>query len=106
MSVAVGAEGRVLILTEGQKNNVYLSARNLQGVEVKPFGEESTYDVLLARTLGIERGALDATTRATGIWQRVLEEQRSAPVLDGFRVEALERFIARRTSEGGAPPES
>ena len=63
---AIGAEGRVLILTDGQKTPVYLSARNLQGVEVMPFGQESTYDVLLAKTLVIERSALESADKASG----------------------------------------
>jgi large subunit ribosomal protein L4 len=52
------AEGNVLVLTAGNQPNVYLSARNLPGVQVRPFGEESTYDVLWADTLLIESPAL------------------------------------------------
>ena len=51
--------GKVLYLTEGQRNDLYLSARNLPNVEVRPFGEESAYDILWATTVVIERGALD-----------------------------------------------
>ncbi|MFW6206137.1 MAG: 50S ribosomal protein L4 [Gemmatimonadota bacterium] len=56
-----GAEitGNVLILTDGHKPAVWLSARNLQGVEVRPFGEESAYDVLWADTVIVEAGALE-----------------------------------------------
>ena len=52
-------EGKVLILTHGVEHNLYLSARNLPGVEVRRFGGESTHDVLWARTIVIERSALD-----------------------------------------------
>lgn len=55
---------RLLILTDGRSENVYLSARNLPYVEVRPFGEESAYDVLLADTVVIERSAIDALTKA------------------------------------------
>ncbi len=56
----IGAgEGKVLLLTDGVKQNVYLSARNLPNVEVRPFGDESVYDILWAATLVIERGALE-----------------------------------------------
>jgi large subunit ribosomal protein L4 len=48
-----------LILTDGGKLNVHMSARNLQGVLVKPFGEESAYDLLWADVLVIEAPALD-----------------------------------------------
>jgi large subunit ribosomal protein L4 len=55
----IEAKGKVLFLTEGLKENVYLSARNLPNVEVRPFGEESVYDILWATTVIIERGALE-----------------------------------------------
>jgi large subunit ribosomal protein L4 len=55
----IEAPGKILLLTEGQKENVYLSARNLPDVEVRPLGEESTYDILWATTVIIERGALE-----------------------------------------------
>jgi ribosomal protein L4 len=38
---------------------VYLSARNLPGVEVMPFTQASAYDVMVARQLVIEQAALD-----------------------------------------------
>jgi len=55
----LGAEGKVLVLTDGKNEQVYLSARNAQRVSVLPFGEESVYDVLWAETIVIERAALD-----------------------------------------------
>lgn len=54
-----GATGNVLLLTDGHRPLVRLSARNLPGVQVRPFGEESTYDLLWADTLVIERPALE-----------------------------------------------
>jgi large subunit ribosomal protein L4 len=56
---ACGARGNVLILSDGHRPNVYLSARNLPGVQVRPFGEESAYDLLWADTLLIEAPALE-----------------------------------------------
>lgn len=53
------ADRKVLILTDGLKDNVYLSARNMARVEVRPFGEESAYDILWADAVIIEREALD-----------------------------------------------
>lgn len=53
-------EGKILLLTDGRNENVYLSARNLPNVTVMPFGEESVYDVLWAGTVVIERSAIDA----------------------------------------------
>jgi len=51
--------GKVLILTDGKNENVYLSSRNLQDVNVLPFGQESVYDVLWAHTVVIERSAVE-----------------------------------------------
>ncbi len=52
-----------------------------------------------------ERGAKDASTRATAVWKDILAADKR-PDLDGARVEALRAFIEKRTAEGGAPPES
>lgn len=56
---SIEAGEKVLVLTDGSKPNVYLSSRNLPNVHVLPFGEESAYDILWAKTLVIERGAID-----------------------------------------------
>ncbi len=56
---ATGADGNVLVLTDGVKPVVHRSARNVPGLSVLPFGEESTYDVLWADTVVIEVSALD-----------------------------------------------
>jgi large subunit ribosomal protein L4 len=56
-----GAEivGNVLILTDGNRPEVWKSVRNLQGVQVMPFGEESAYDVLWSDSVLIESAALE-----------------------------------------------
>lgn len=51
---------KVLFLTDGLNRELYLSARNLKNVEVRPFGDESPFDVLRADVILIERGAIDA----------------------------------------------
>ncbi|HET9947400.1 MAG TPA: 50S ribosomal protein L4 [Longimicrobiales bacterium] len=56
---ALGATGKALILTDGKNEQVFLSARNLPRVIVRPFGHESVYDVLWAETVVIERAALE-----------------------------------------------
>ncbi|MEM9317426.1 MAG: trimethylamine methyltransferase family protein [Pseudomonadota bacterium] len=52
-----------------------------------------------------DRGALDASTRATPIWQKIVAET-DGPFLAPDRQETLRAFIERREAEGGAPPES
>ena len=56
---SIAPEGKVLVLTDGTNENLYLSARNLSDVSVIQFGGESVYDVLWAYTVVIERSALD-----------------------------------------------
>jgi len=51
-------QNKVLILTDGNKPNIYLSARNLQNVRVMPFREVSAYDIMNSNQLLIEAGAL------------------------------------------------
>ncbi len=57
----IGLEGKVLLLTEGLKRNVVLSARNVPEVVVRPFGEESTYEILWSRYVVIERDAIEGS---------------------------------------------
>jgi len=59
-----GATGKVLLLTDGKNEQIYLSARNVQTISVLPFGDESAYDVLWAQTVVIERSALEASAAA------------------------------------------
>jgi trimethylamine--corrinoid protein Co-methyltransferase len=52
-----------------------------------------------------DRGALDASTRATRVWEAILAEPELG-MTPPDRLAELEAFIARRTDEGGAPPVS
>ena len=52
-----------------------------------------------------ESGGKTATERANGIWKSVLNDFKPPPV-DVAVVDELQDFVARRTAEGGAPPES
>jgi large subunit ribosomal protein L4 len=60
-SVGVAPEAglNVLVLTDGHSPVVHRSARNIPGVLVRPFGQESAYDLLWADTLIIEAPALE-----------------------------------------------
>lgn len=51
------AEHRVLILTAGLNREAYLSARNLQRVEVMRYEDATAYDILRATRLVIEQAA-------------------------------------------------
>lgn len=52
------ADKKVLILTDGIKNNVYISGRNLPRVHVMPYSDASTYHILWSDVLVVESGAL------------------------------------------------
>jgi large subunit ribosomal protein L4 len=58
------AERKVLILTQGSNENLYLSVRNLPNVQVMPFANASAYDVMKANQLVIEAAALDSVRTA------------------------------------------
>jgi trimethylamine--corrinoid protein Co-methyltransferase len=52
-----------------------------------------------------ERGAIDADHRATGKWKGIVDEFQP-PAHDPDKIAHLNDYIARRTAEGGAAPES
>lgn len=56
----VGATGKVLLLTDGAKAEVYRSATNLSHVITKPFGQESVYEILWATHVLIEVPAIES----------------------------------------------
>ncbi len=60
------AEKKVLILTHGVHEALYLSSRNLPRVHVMNYAEAAAYDVLWADVVVVEEGALtDEATPAT-----------------------------------------
>jgi large subunit ribosomal protein L4 len=56
---ALGATGKkILILTDGTKQNVFLSGRNLQRTHVMPYADVSTYHILWSDVVLVESNAL------------------------------------------------
>jgi len=56
---ALGVSGRkVLVLTDGAKQNVFLSSRNLQRTHVMPYADVSTYHILWSDVVLVESNAL------------------------------------------------
>jgi trimethylamine--corrinoid protein Co-methyltransferase len=53
----------------------------------------------------IERGAKGTNERATAVWEQILAEGQG-PKVDVDKLADLGAYIAKRTAEGGAPPES
>src|SRR5436305_11764892 len=52
------SDKKVLILTDGVKQNVFLSGRNLPNVHVMPFTDSSTYHLLWSDVVIVEAGAI------------------------------------------------
>ena len=52
------SDRKVLILTDGAKPNVYLSARNIPTVEILPYSDVSTYHILWSDVVMIEASAI------------------------------------------------
>ena len=50
--------GKSVVITEGVKTNVVLSARNLPGVKTTPANILSVYDLLNAKSLVVDKAAL------------------------------------------------
>jgi len=58
----LGVAGKkVLVLTDGVKPNVYLSARNLGQAHVMPYSDANTYHILWSDVVVIESSALTQT---------------------------------------------
>ncbi len=97
----LGAEGKALILTDGVKENVYLSSRNLASVIVRPFGEESAYDILWANLLVIEKAALESA-EPSGMDKAAMESRsRGEPAVRARERAAEEDQAERRKARPG-----
>ena len=55
---AVGIEGKALVVTPEVNRNIILSARNLPGVKTTFATLLNTYDIMDARTFGVDKAAL------------------------------------------------
>ena len=59
-----GVEGKALVLTAGRDDVFYRSARNLKGIRVLPADQASTLDLLNAKMILLQEGAVEALTEA------------------------------------------
>ncbi|MFL5480691.1 MAG: 50S ribosomal protein L4 [Gemmatimonadaceae bacterium] len=90
------AEKKILVLTDGLKQNVFLSGRNLQRVHVMPYSDVSTYHILWSDVVLIEANALGYALEA-------VEEKREA---GGGKREAVTREAGGRKREAKVPKKS
>lgn len=102
----LGLEGRkVLILTNGVNEHVYLSGRNLPAVHVMPYGDVSAYHVLWSDAVLVEGAALGhelAPVADTEPEPRAKRERKAAPARakKTARKAAAKKTAAKR---GAAP---
>ena len=98
---SLGLDGRkVLVLTAGANESVYLSGRNLPAVEVMPYFEASAYDVLWSDAVVVEEGAL------TGVLPEPLPDEPEAEVKAAPQRKRSAPKPASRRDEGKAAVKS
>ena len=93
------ADKKVLILTDGVKQNVFLSGRNIPNVHVMPYGDSSTYHILWSDVVLVEAGALGTTLEP-------LANEKPAPVAKKARPEAEVARSARKVAKRAAKTEA
>jgi large subunit ribosomal protein L4 len=90
---------KVLILTDGLKPNVFLSARNLQRTHVMPYADVSTYHVLWSDVVLIEANALGYALDAVEEKPRAARPKSEGKSRGAEKAEAkAERGAARKSA--------
>jgi large subunit ribosomal protein L4 len=84
------SDKKVLVLTDGVKQNVFLSGRNLSNVHVMPFTDSSTYHILWSDVVLVEAGAIGQTLEPV--------KETAAPLPTRERKAAAEEPQAKRAA--------
>jgi large subunit ribosomal protein L4 len=79
---------KVLILTNGLNQNVYLSARNVPDVQVMPYGDVSAYHLLWSDVVLVEGGAIGQDLEP--VTETEPTERKRRPAKKARRVESAE----------------
>ena len=96
------ADKKVLILTDGVKQNVFLSGRNIPNVHVMPYGDSSTYHILWSDVVLVEAGALGTTLAPLANEKPEPVTKKARPAAD---VEKAARKVAKRVAKTEAKAE-
>ena len=97
---ALGVTDRkVLILTDGMKQNVFLSGRNLQRTHVMPYADVSTYHILWSDVVLVESNALGYELDAVEEKPRAARPKSETKSRGAAKAEAkAEKSAARKTA--------
>lgn len=90
------ADKKVLILTDGVKQNVFLSGRNIPNVHVMPYVDASTYHILWSDVVLVEGGAIGTTLEPLANEKPAPVTKRARPVKE---VEKAARKVAKRAAK-------
>ena len=94
---------KVLILTDGMKQNVFLSGRNLQRTHVMPYADVSTYHVLWSDVVLIESNALGYTLDSVDEKPRAPRPKSETKSRGAAKADAkAERGATRKASKAAA----
>jgi len=101
---------KVLILTDGVKQNVFLSGRNLPLVHVMPYSDVSTYHILWSDVVLIEASALGSSlepvaeeeVEGEGEAEKPARPKRSADAARGTRKAASKAGAKKAATRGAA----
>ena len=100
----MGLEGKkVLLLTNGVRKSVYLSGRNLPTVEVLPYSDVSTYNVLWSDAVVVEQGAL---TGAAPVFETKVESTPAKKAVAKKTAAKVEAKVAKPTAAKKDKPAS
>ena len=98
------AEKKVLILTDGMKQNVFLSGRNLQRTHVMPYSDVSTYHILWSDVVLVESNALGYQLEGVDEAPRAVrsksegKSQRAAKAEAKAEAKAAKKSAAKKTA--------
>src|SRR3954468_1058343 len=97
---ALGVTDRkVLVLTDGMKQNVFLSGRNLQRTHVMPYADVSTYHILWSDVVLVESSALGYQLDAVEEKPRAARPKSEAKSAGAAKAEAkAERSAAKKSA--------
>jgi large subunit ribosomal protein L4 len=90
---------KVLILTDGMKENVFLSGRNLQRTHVMPYADVSTYHILWSDVVLVESNALGYELAAVDEKPRTAKPRAEGKSRGAAKAEAkAERTAAKKSA--------